>query len=194
MRDFAGLLQNVRQGMGDAPRRVRGRDRVRMPMWSWSDARFRIHRQDRDRVLRHGEIVWGALVQANNLLFKPGDKNHPGNVLFSRDPALAADPMALARAAGRVFETKGRKDQDPAARTVGDILANEMTAFRNLAAPRDLTGGATCYIADVMFERRHLPRRIVDGSLMPLIVHPETTATFIAPHWYWPDGLKELWG
>jgi hypothetical protein len=59
-----------------------------------------IHQQ---LLLEKGEVAWGALLQANNALFKPGPDDHPGAMLYSRDPYFEGRPQGLGKVARTIF-------------------------------------------------------------------------------------------
>ena len=54
------------------------------------------------------EIVWGALVQANEKMFEPGRSNYPGNMLYSADRRMDDQPKILTDCSSSLSSVKGK--------------------------------------------------------------------------------------
>lgn len=143
-------------------------------------------------LLAEGKIVWGSVVQANNLLFKPGDSDHPAMLVYSREPELDARPAELRAIAQRIFKLKGATPRDPVERAIADKVTNEMDRTMGWRVPVELTARHVLSAA-VMVWRKHLPDGVLTGATVPLLVHDATKAVMIVPAQFWPEAIVKPW-
>src|SRR2546423_3891595 len=130
-----------------------------------------------DRLWRDGIVVWGALVQANNLLFKEGRMDHPGEMLYSVDRPFDITPKYLMETAHRVFQLKGvRASENPEEDFIGAMLANEQSPIFGLPVPRNISPEFECKISATVFRRKDLPGGRIPYGVTPALVSTE------APH------------
>lgn len=158
------------------------------------DRRFDKFYEDQPTIYQYGQIVWGAIVQANSLLFRPGSHDCPAVFLYSLDPRMDAVPEFLVDWAHGLFDIKG-VDTDPDLQAFSDKLADEMVADWKLPVPTRITEGVQCYYTTNMIFRRHLPDRLLAGPIMPLLVCPDQSeVAFILPSRYWSNPfVEEVW-
>ena len=142
-------------------------------------------------LLLKGEVVWGALIQANNALFNPGTDDLPGAVVFSADRYFDAHPQELHGIARTLFGYKGKEAPD-AIRRISAWLSNEHDTLFNLPVPPALTEHPAL-ATTVLFFRKHLPEQLLAGKWMPILVHPETRAVMVVPRQFWPRELVARW-
>ena len=64
-------------------------------------------------LLREGLVVWAALVQANELLFRPGPMDHPAMVVYVPDESLDSCPEWLESLARDLYRLKNTTPEDP---------------------------------------------------------------------------------
>ena len=186
---------------GPPPRRFGWRDRVthlRVPKPAW----LRASRGDKlntlydhlDELWRDGVVVWGHVVQANQLMFEEGRANCPGEVLFSTADHDRVDPDELGRIAHDLFALKGTKPTDPDLSPIADYLTDEMVRVFGLPVPRSVSGPLPCRISTTMFVRKHLPGRRLCGPLLPVVVHPRRPHVALPlPAQFWPVELAAWW-
>ncbi len=186
--DYAALLDEMRTAFGKKPRPIRPRDILRMPLWAFPEDPLAQIFWKQLTLLSRGEIVWGALVQVNELMFNFGRSNHPGNLIYCRDPDSFARPDILIDTAGTLYDTKGETVSEEL-RIFSESLANEMERLMRVRVPSELSQGLECVFTGVMFDRRHLPLGIVERRLYPLLVHPSLRETMILPVRYWPKAF-----
>ncbi|WP_211280276.1 hypothetical protein [Streptomyces lushanensis] len=191
----AGVIGQCRLSLGSAPRSFSWIDRRRYlripePRWMRPNANDPLREilREQDSLLREGRLVWGALVQANTLLFQPGKDDHPAEVVYSPDAAdFDNNPVRLLDIARSLYSLKGTEQSDPELMAFSEHLANEMERGMRMPLPHKLTAGATVYNTAVLISRRHLPDGVLHSSVFPLIIHPEKTAmTMMLPSRYWP--------
>ncbi len=197
---MAQLLEGCRQAFGAAPRSFSAQERRHFspptPMWMWFNRRDELWTlyRERMRVLETGQVVWAALVQANQLLFEPGTLDCPAAAVYGLDPSFDRDPDELRRIAHELFALKGTTPADPALRQAADDITNEMARRYNMRLPDALTGGRDVYMTCIMVHRRHLPTGYLTQGLFPLVVAPgQTPATMILPSRYWGPELRFFW-
>jgi hypothetical protein len=142
-------------------------------------------------LLKSGEVVWGALIQANNALFRKGPDDHPGAVLFSNDPYFDGRPQELYAIANKLLSFKGTQAPE-SLRPISDWLTDEKKAAFNLPVPSELTP-RPAFATGILFFRKHLPQQLVGGAWMPLIVHSETRAIMVVPRQFWVREISATW-
>ncbi len=57
--------------------------RSKQPKWMNADDPLSEQYRQQLKLLNHGNIVWAAVVQANNLLFQDGPMDHPVHIVYS---------------------------------------------------------------------------------------------------------------
>jgi hypothetical protein len=133
---------------------------------------------------REGRVVWCHLVQANSLLFRPGDQNCPGEVLY--DPSGRVDPQRFAEAATAMFRLKGLRLRNPWLAFFAEALTHERTRTSGVELPASL-GARGLQTATLLFFRGHLPGGVISGHRMPILVSDKVPgAVMVLPSRYWP--------
>lgn len=143
-------------------------------------------------LLAEGKIVWGSVVQANKLLFKRGDSDHPAMIVYSGQPELEARPAELRAIAQRIYKLKGATPSDPVERAIAAKVTDEMDRTMGWKLPMELPARWVLSGA-VMVWRKHVPDGVLGGATFPLFVHDGTQAVMIVPVEFWPEALLELW-
>src|SRR6478672_6904744 len=103
-----------------------------------SDRRFCVLYRDQTILLQQGIVVWGRLVQANNLLFKPGRWDHPAVIVCSPDPIFHSSLSELTRIARELYELKDKKIEHPEMLDLinfAEAITNEMDCLFNIEIP-----------------------------------------------------------
>jgi len=150
-----------------------------------------ITRQQRT-LLSEGRIVWAALVMANNLMFRPGNEDCPGLLVYSLDPHFDARPQELRALAARIFELKQATPEDPALRNLAERIAGESDLSLGWAVPDALTDKDVRGAAFLAL-RKHIPQGVLGGALFPILVHPGTHAVMMVPCQAWPHAISLAW-
>jgi hypothetical protein len=95
---FQKVIDYTRKSFGDPPRKfgfIRTRyHTIRPPKWAkaHNDIRFLELYQKQDVLFREGILVWGYIIQANQLLFESGRHDHPAALIYSLDQAIDGSP------------------------------------------------------------------------------------------------------
>jgi hypothetical protein len=130
-------------------------------------------RRRRRRILEHGELVRGWIVQANTALFRPGAGDHPALVLVSFEPGSDARVAGLARRMGALSsEPPADEIEARVARLVRD--QKYRPAFRRRLA-KAFTGGLDVYAAHVAVRRGLLPGRRLTAAFLHCRAEPGET-------------------
>src|SRR5688572_172610 len=153
------LLEECRRSFGPPPRRFSFWQwhtylKARKPPWLHvhsNDLMNGIYRDQR-ALLTTGRVVWGHIIQANQLLFAPGPEDLPAEVLYSFDTALQSD-AALRTYEGlapRLYALKGTDQADPRLAKISRVLAAEIERTSRRELPGDLTGGHRIFHTTIM--------------------------------------------
>jgi hypothetical protein len=162
------------------------------PAWmASSDPLGEVFAQQR-RLLAEGQVVWGALVQANRQLFSAGSSDCPALVIHSPDPHFNERPRELALIAQKFFQFKGSTPTDPTLRAVAQRVTDEMDRSLGFSLPPVFSRRPLQSCAVMVF-RRHLPRGVLTSPILPLLTHPSTPAVMILPAQFWPPGFLTPW-
>jgi hypothetical protein len=160
------------------------------PSWVSGDPLERL-KDDQHILLKDGIVVWGHIIQANELMFTPGNSNAPGEIVY--DPHGHHVPEQLAIAAQRMGSLKGRKLTDPALQEIGDYLANEMIRVFGKPVPDTIAQGGLRY-STILFNRAHLPNGYLAVPFFPVIISDQCPgAAMILPSRWWPRAVTAMW-
>jgi len=193
------ILEQCRAAIGPAPRRFGFLDRagylsIARPAWCGSRDGLSQFFASRGELLREGEVVWGHVVQANTLLFKPGPHNCPGEVAFCPDPARVVDIEELEFVAHSLFDLKGTQPAPGPLRTFAEHLTNERTRAFGLEVPASISPLLDCEVSTIFFARRHLPGGVLSCPFFPILLLPRAPhLVMVLPARYWPPPLLRLW-
>ena len=190
---MSALLDETRRTFGVAPRKVGSWDRLTPPPWMKPDDPLQRSYGQIEDLLANGDVVWGHVVQANSLLFRPGPEAAPAEVVYCARPDEDVPPEALQAAAGAAFGLKGRKLADPALARIGAALDAEMDRHPPLDLPDAVTHGHSMRMAIVMVHRALLPSRYLSSNFLPLLVSRSRDAAALFPCLYWKEDLVRGW-
>ncbi len=195
-------LQACIENFGPAPRTFSMWDRLKYlplpkPPWlrSHGDDRLQILFDYAEEVFRDGVVVWGYMVQANVLMFRPGRDNCGGLIVYSLDNPQTVAPAELQRVARALYSLKDTKPEDPDVARVAAMITGERARVYGYPVPSSLSPTTCCKISSTFFVRKHLPDRKLTAPLFPIVVNPEVPHVAIPlPAKYWPEALIEWWG
>ncbi|MGE0711442.1 MAG: hypothetical protein AB7N76_15760 [Planctomycetota bacterium] len=181
-------MDETRRDLGPAPREPRDFRKVYPPPWMDEEDLLQECLRQQQTLLREGQVVWGAVVQANASLYGPGAEDSTATVLYSLDPELELG--RLLDMAHRLAETK----EHPIDR-LSQALADEVERLLRARAAEWLTGDARdVFLAMIVVPRSYLPDARLRASFFPLLVAPEhTRAAMLLPSAYWGTALRQRW-
>jgi hypothetical protein len=195
---FERLIAETRDRFGDPPRAFgflqRWHLRLKRPSW-WKQAGEEISAIYRDQrfLMNLGQIAWGVMVQANNLLFEPGADDCPGVVIYSPDRKRTDSLTPLLDMASALGDLKESEPSDPYEQRYGRMLAGELEGGRGQRIPKSISRGVDVFSTAVMFHRKHLPTGLLSQGHFPVLFHPSTKAVIVVPSRYWSPDLIRDW-
>ncbi len=195
-----GALEVTRSDFGPPPRRLSWFKSLILwphrPLYMHHDNRRLSHvYYDYRELLRHGRLAWAHLVQANELLFRPGRYDHPAAVLYRPLPCSVDEGAHLAEMAAQLYFLKGRTaEAEPGLVQLAAAITDEMTAIYHYRIPVDRLTSGDVFYTTIMVCRKHLPNGVLAQSSFPLLVDtPRLEAAMILPSQYWAPQLLSLW-
>jgi Fe-S cluster assembly iron-binding protein IscA len=145
-------------------------------------------------LLDSGRVVWGAIAQVNNNMFRPGLDDLPGVVVYSADTQFDGHPQDLADVGRAAFALKNSEPFDPELKPVAARMTDEFDMTARLHLPTKLTAGREIFIAATIFHRSRVPGGIMSAGIFPLVIAPEKTeANMVLPLSYWSNALQQRW-
>lgn len=159
---------------------------IRRPPYLKKDGADSLNRllNTQSTLIKHGVVRLGALIQANTLLFKAGNQDHPGELLVCMDQDIS--PEELLAIASTAYAHKGQTEPvDPNLASLANHLGNQLTRVFGLPIAPSISRGRTAYCSTTLFRRASFPDRIVRGRLFPLLIDPTTLMAIPLPHPYW---------
>lgn len=189
------------RGLAGAPPRDPGRLRIgrrdlapRKPAWCGRSEPLRNCYDLYTQNWIHGEVVWARIVQANNLVFAPGDEDLPGLVLCDADPASEIDLDTLSRAAADTFRLRKKPGAPGIAGEIARHLNNEMSRPFGLPAPPEFCRGRSLLLTSIMLIRAHFPVPYLASPIFPVLLHQrEPRFAAVLPSEFWPEALIRWW-
>jgi hypothetical protein len=145
-------------------------------------------------LLRRGAIVWGAVAQANEVLFSRGRWDAPANIIWSRDTIFEGRPEDLVEVTSAIFDLKNTAPEDAELADMARTITDELNAVVNFEVPSKLTGGRRVAMTTTLINRGCLPGGLLAGRFFPLLIDaesPETNCVLPAP--FWPADLVTSW-
>ena len=168
--------------------------RTGRPAWCDGSDGLGIFFKKRNDLLKHGQVVWGHIVQANQVLFKRGLLDSAANIVFPSDPNAVVDLAELERVADRLFDLQGTDPFDPESAALAENLSDEFDRAFGLPVPDSLSPEFAAQMSSSVIARRHLPRRRLCCGLLPIIVNQRKPKIIMPlPSRYWPEDLVDWW-
>jgi hypothetical protein len=191
------IIQQTRSAIGPAPRKFSWWTRVKLwtprQVWVRPDGGLFAVYCFRRRFLEEGEIVWAALVQANNMLFKPGRGDFPALVVYAVDQSLDNTPEWLLALAHWMFRLKNTTPEGLDEQAVAAMVSDEFNHDAGAPLPPTCTHGREIVCSTIMIFRNHLPGGVLRGGCFPIFIHRKTTAAMIVPCQFWPESFFRRW-
>jgi hypothetical protein len=162
------------------------------PAWmTASGDPVRIFYEKQETLFRKGRIGWGALVQADDGVFAPGQDDLPGVLVYSEDDHFDARPMELAAIGARLLELKAAGGASDLARFAQGVR-NDTGRPLGVTVPAALSAKEPLLSSFVAI-RAHLPEGILAGTWFPVLIHPSSVVPMIVPSTFWPPAMLQAW-
>jgi hypothetical protein len=150
--------------------------------------------RNRETILRDGRVVWAAIVQANNQIFKRGSVDVGASVVFSEDPWFDERPQELRRIAADLYQLKGTDQNDPDVSAIARMLTSELMRGVKMPVPARFTTQRRVFHSPIMLVRKHLPKGFLADQIFPALVDAEGKGQLIlVPAAFWPASLLHEW-
>ena len=147
-------------------------------------------------LLKHGEIVYANIVQANTILFKkfpPFDC--PAQIVYSTEPYFMEHAEALQEITWGIYQYKGQElDLVPDEwKDVARVITDEYDRS-DFTLELNVDGKALAYnLIPTMVYRKLLPKGKLCGNLLPVLTMPDCKQVMILPKKYWTEKFTEMW-
>jgi hypothetical protein len=148
-----------------------------------------------DLLWSQGVVVWGAVAQANSLLFdKTKPQSCPADVVYSLDEPASVNMHYLAEAARAIFEVKNTEPEDPQEAEFAQCMTNEYLRSYGLDVPPKFSPWFPSKISVTFFERSEIPGRSIVSTVLPIVACPkEPFLVLPLPLKLWERGLRQRW-
>src|SRR5581483_9966412 len=93
-----------------------------------------------------GTVVWACRVQANRLLYEPGNDDLPGILVYSTDRHFDARPQDLREISHAVHDLKYTAPVDADLRAVADHITDDYNLTAKTPLTPKLTGGRRVWL------------------------------------------------
>jgi Fe-S cluster assembly iron-binding protein IscA len=148
-------------------------------------------------LLDTGRIVWGAVVEGDDLVTAPGAEDRSARVVYGLTPFFDRRPDALQRIgdALSVLPSETTEEEPDEERFALAALMRSGDDPLQKLLPMSLTGGHTSVcLSTLIVWRDRLPARQLTHPVLPLVVCPEKTPhCMLLPLRYWSPDLVRLW-
>lgn len=161
------------------------------PYWLIEDKLVR-QMQQLPTLYRKGRVVWGALIQANNLLFSPENPSScPGEVLY--DPTGRTEPSVLMDTAHQLFTLKTADITETDQQAYANHLKDERTRTLGMDCPNSIST-LPLKMSSMYFWRVHLPNAMLSLSYFPILIHDDCDgAITLLPARFWSKDFYQRW-
>jgi hypothetical protein len=147
-----------------------------------------------DRLWCEGVVVWAHVVQANQLIWRPGPDNVPGELVYSLEDADRTELQLLGTVARRLYKLKGTSPDDPAEASIAKYISDEHIRVFGHRVPTTICARPRCRMSTTFFVRKHLPLGRLAEPFVPVVVLPEKPHVAMPlPGRFWPDSLLGIW-
>jgi hypothetical protein len=189
------LLEATRQALGPAPRKLSGRLSALFDPWpSWlvpTDEQARIKTVWRE-LLDQGDVVWGHVVSANQLLWAPGSITSVASVVHVAAGDRSVHIEELERAANRIPHVRA-DSVDEGLATLGASVAKEVGREFSLPVPPLVGDGRPLLFSTVLIAPHHLPLPYLAAGFLPLMASAKHREVILLPSRAWSADLVEAW-
>lgn len=163
------------------------------PSWMTPDDPLDEVFRDQTLLLTEGHIVWAAMVQGNQRLFKPGDTaDCPADYVYGEGSHFDDRTLELHQVSRALAAYKHTRPRDPGLRALADRLTGERERAQAELLPRALSAQMV-RLSTCMVFRKHIPQGVLTNTVLPMLVHPRTRAVMLLPFEFWPIGLIVRW-
>ncbi|MBL8471807.1 MAG: hypothetical protein KF778_17575 [Rhodocyclaceae bacterium] len=149
-------------------------------------------------LLHSGRVVWGQVIQINNLMLVGGRDGAPGEIVYDPSGQTSTDDLlevarALMKMRGNIASLRAANPPEPEALAIAEHLENEYTRAVGMPVPRGLSRHSLL-LSTVYFDRRHIPGGILRSGMVPILASEKCPGrVMVLPSRWWPGDLLEVW-
>lgn len=168
---------------------------MRKPTWIKEDIQDPLFVQlnSLDTLYKEGKVVWAAVVQANQSLFLPRDRNKfssLGEIIY--DPTGRTHIRELLNLAERFGNLKNSAPVDVDQLNHAQRLSNERDAVSGERFPKSLSG-LPIQVSSLFFWRKHLPNGLLSQNFLPVLISDKCESVMVLPSRFWPQEFIDVW-
>lgn len=204
MNSWVEMIERCRSSFGSAPRELgsesqrlfRLRPSLILRIYLFlNGGMLRSFLRDQNILRDQGRVVWGVLVQANQILFNPDNRSVlPAEIICSPDTYFDDRVPLLQSLAQGLYQLKGTSPQDKELARFAHAITDERLRSLRLPLPRSICEGKEAHLMPCLVQPSHLPGQHLAAGFFPLVICPEKTdAVMILPSQYWPVELCVAW-
>ncbi len=183
---------NISRQLDELPATLRHYLQVVPPDWLQQDILYK-QILAMPMLLRHGRVVWAALVQANSLMFQPREENCPGDIVY--DPTGNTEPGTLLEMAQSLYRLKNSSPVQPDQQAYAQHLTGELGRLFAQPYPQSLAA-VPLQMSSIWFWRPHLPNGILSLPFFPILICDDAAfagQVMPLPALFWPAELQQQW-
>lgn len=147
--------------------------------------------ESQSRIVRHGTVGWGGVIQANKVLFEVGPQDAPLQVIYAQKSD--ASLRDTCEAAGRAGGLKGTQPMHGEEARLARVLTNEHARVFGMSVPESVSGPVEMRTSAMYLCRKHVPGEFLVQGWFPILYEEKTGMALIVPQSYWPDELTSVW-
>lgn len=148
---------------------------------------------EQDILYDGGQVVWGAIATANDLLYDPGPQDTLAALVYAAGTAYDESPAFLQDVAKATRELSV-ESEDSEVRKFAAFLDDPKSRALRIPIPASLIEDTPLFYAMVLVPRRHLPNGVLTKHLLPVVVNSfKTAAAAILPSCYWSPEMLDYW-
>jgi len=178
--------------------------KLKRPDWLDNDDKLNRIYAKMDLLLQEGEVYWGSLVQANEILFRKRPHiDCPCNVVFTSNEYLNHHPQMMSTITRQIFSYKNTNNAPKYLKRIVAYVTNEVERVFNypisvseveeLGKHMTASQEDTLYFTTMIVFRKYIPGGVLTSSVFPIVAAPGVTdISIILPKKYWTKKVTRM--
>ncbi len=134
-------------------------------------------------ILEYGDVRWGYIIQANNLLYEYGFAECPAVILYCEGPNPYTSPEILEKVNDGVRELVFSKSKNEKLQNIVDHLENHSSRFFGMEIP--ISTHHSFRMSTSLIFRHFLPETTLNFPYLPIVVANDDSGVLVTlPYWY----------
>ena len=199
--DFQRVIESTRQNVKRAQASYSAEnyrvDRIKKPLMMYviMDRRFDPQFRDQRILLQRGVVVWGSIIQANQILFDPNGSHAslPAASHVCSQQSLRCQSRLVDRSGTQHVRFKGSGVYSRYAGLRGQVGQRDGRRHP-IAHPHGLYRWTPVLLRDLDDRAKHLPGNYLANGFFPVLIAPKETETvMVLPETYWDPQFRRAW-